>query len=153
MSVQYETIKITREIELPGIGVISGSSEVSVPQVGYSDGKDSEGKTVSVFDGLDVEEMLNVVEGKDENEKAENVVRHFNNGLKAALRSGAYASAGSLSAVEDSDDVKNLKKTLDSFVKNFGMSGEQAAAAVKGIPAIQAILDRLTEAGVLKAKS
>lgn len=149
MSVQYEVIKINRDIELPGIGVISGSAEVKVPQVGYS--VDEAGELV--FDGLEVEEMLNVVDGKDANEKAENVVRHFNNGLKAALRSGAYASAGSLSAVEDSDDVKNLKKTLDSFVKNFGMSGEQAAAAVKGIPAIQAILDRLTDAGVLKAKS
>lgn len=148
MSVQYETIKITRDIDLPGIGVISGSSEVKVPQVGYSTDESGE----SVFDGVDLEEMLNVVEGKDENEKAENVVRHFNNGLKAALRSGAYASAGSLSAVEDSDDVKNLKKTLDSFVKNFGMSPEQAAATVKGIPQIQEILTRLTDAGVLKAK-
>ena len=153
MAITHETLSIKREIELPGIGVISGTSEVSVPQVGY---EDQNGE--SVFVGLDESEMIDAVQetfkdAQTPEKLAEEVVRHFNNGLKSALRSGAYASAGSLSAVDDSDDVKNLKKTLDSFVKSFGMSPEQAAAAVKGIPAIQAILTRLTDAGVLKAKS
>lgn len=162
MSVQYELIEIERPIVLKGIGKIPGKASCKVPQVGWSTPETEGGE--STFDGLDLEEMLNVIEVnplKDSKtgekktpdeiqaEREMEVVRHFNNGLKAAMRSGAYAAAGALSNVEESKELKSLKKSIDSFVKDFGMSEEQAAAAVKNIPTIATLINKWVEDGTL----
>lgn len=163
VAISYEELKIPGGFELPGIGVVDSEVTLSIPQVGYVKQTDEKGNEIEVFDGFDADEMFSVLtpqtdkDGKVTKSVQEIAVSHFNNGLKAAMRSGGYASARSLSNVKGSDtqkeQVKNLKKTLDSFVENFKMSPEQAAAAVVGLPGIQELLADLRKNGVLKDKS
>lgn len=162
MPMLYETIEQVREFDFPGLGKIVGKGIANVPQFGYAKKMDESGAEIEVFEEFDLEEILNTFpaqtdkEGKVTKTSEEIVCGYLNAGIKQAMRSGAYASAGSLSDIgndeKETKAIKSLKKSIDSFVKDFGMTEDQAAAAVRNVPAIKALIDDLVERKILIPK-